>query len=77
VPTVVVLISKGQLLTVHCDREDVFLVAKLRNAGICGVCPSKASADTLIAKLQGEQARIGRYIGDAEPLSAIPRQCRC
>jgi hypothetical protein len=61
---VVVLLKDTDLQTILCEPEDIFLVARTRNAGICGVFPDQASANEKITNWYGEQSRIGRYIGD-------------
>ena len=64
------LTQQGTIPNGSLRPRERFVVARIRNAGICGVYPSKAGADTLIAKLQGEQARIGGYIDHAEPANS-------
>jgi hypothetical protein len=49
---VTVLLRQGLLETVECPREDVFLVARLRNAGICGVFEDHETAQEYIEKHQ-------------------------
>jgi hypothetical protein len=54
---VVILLSRGALQSVSCEADDVFVVAKARNAGICGVFPNQADADARICELKMEQFR--------------------
>jgi hypothetical protein len=54
---VVILLSRGVLQSVSCEADDVFVVAKARNAGICGVFPTQADADARIYELKMEQVR--------------------
>ena len=49
----VVLLKNEQLTAVGCDSRDVFLVAKSRDSGICGVFASRGLADRFIAGLRG------------------------
>jgi hypothetical protein len=49
---IVVLLKNEQLTAVGCDRTDVFLVAKSRDAGICGVFDNRSLADQFIARLR-------------------------
>jgi hypothetical protein len=55
---------------VACDREDIFRIARVRQAGICGVFDDLASAQAFIAKLYGEQVRIGRPRASAAEASS-------
>lgn len=61
----VVLLKHGIMEAVECHRDDVFLLARLRNAGICGVFESPAEAEQFIERhrlpLRDEEA--GRGIG--------------
>ena len=51
--------AKGELQVVQCQREDVFLVARVRNAGICKVLDTKPDADAFVLAMRGEQNRLG------------------
>lgn len=48
---VVVLLKNGELEAVECQDQDLFLVARVRDAGICGTFDDRASANAFIAKL--------------------------
>jgi len=52
VTSVAVFLRQGSLEAVECPREDVFLLARLRNAGICGVFEDRESALRYIEKHQ-------------------------
>ena len=48
----VVLLKQGAFEAVACREEDVFRLARLRNAGICGVFDDLATAETFIETQQ-------------------------
>ncbi len=48
----VVLLRNQQLTAVGCDSRDVFLLAKSRDSGICGVFANPSLAKQFIAKLR-------------------------
>ncbi len=52
-----VLLKDGELVAVTCQRSRVFQLAKLRDAGICGVFETQASAEKFIDKLSEQQQR--------------------
>ena len=49
----IVLLKQGSFETVECSLEDVFLVARLRSAGICGVFENRTRAEEFIDSLSG------------------------
>ncbi len=54
-----VLLARGELDVLLCDREDVFLAARIRNAGICKVFENKDEAEEFVDRLLIEQERNG------------------
>ena len=48
----VALLKNERFTTVACDRADVFLIARFRESGICGVFENRSSAEHFIAKLR-------------------------
>lgn len=56
---VVVLLKHGIMEAVECPRDDIFLLARLRTAGICGVFEDREAASAFIKKhsLQPVQPR--------------------
>ena len=46
----VVLLKQGIMEAVDCPRDDIFLLARLRNAGICGVFDNRETAAAFIKK---------------------------
>jgi hypothetical protein len=55
---IVVLLTNGDLEAVECQDQDVFLLARIRNAGICGTFEDCAGAAAFIAKLHAQQKNI-------------------
>ena len=56
---VVVLLKDGNLEAVECQHQDeIFLAARIRNAGICGTFADRVGATAYIAKLLAEQHKI-------------------
>lgn len=55
-----VLLKDGNLEAVECQQKDIFLAARIRNAGICGTFADRAGAMAYIAKLRAEQQTIAR-----------------
>jgi hypothetical protein len=55
---VVVLLKNGELEAVECQDQDLFLVARVRGAGICGTFDDRASANAFIAKVHTQQQSI-------------------
>jgi hypothetical protein len=47
---VVVLLKHGVLEAVDCESDEVFLLARVRNAGICGVFDDRRTAQAYIDK---------------------------
>jgi hypothetical protein len=52
-------LKDGELSWVDCGTEDIFLVAKVRAAGICSTFPDRAAAEMFISSLKREQTRNG------------------
>ena len=48
----VVLLKNGKFDLVDCAREDIFVVARIRNAGICGVFEDRRKAEAFIDQLK-------------------------
>jgi hypothetical protein len=47
---VVVLLKHGNLEAVECESDEVFLLARVRGAGICGVFEDRQTAEIYINK---------------------------
>jgi hypothetical protein len=58
---VVVLLKNGELEAVECQDQDLFLVARVRSAGICGTFDDRPSAVAFIAKLHAQQRNIAGW----------------
>ena len=43
-----ILVKDGVLQTIECARADVFHIARARDAGICGVFPTRTEADFFV-----------------------------
>ena len=57
VRTVVVLLKNGQFDLVECAPEDIFVVARIRNAGICGVFDNRIKAQKFVDEQGPEPPR--------------------
>lgn len=55
---VVVLLKNGELAAVECPEQDLFLMAQVLGAGICGTFDDRPSATAFIAKLRAQQRSI-------------------
>lgn len=53
----VVLLAKGRLVVEPCERNDVFTVARKKDAGICKVFDDPAEANEYVRELKQEQVR--------------------
>jgi hypothetical protein len=56
---VAVLLRDGDFEAVECPREDLFLTARVRQAGICGVFDDREAAHAFIDRLRQERLRLG------------------
>lgn len=65
---VVVLLKNGELEAVECQDQDFFLVARVRDAGICGTFDDRPSATAFIEKLRRQQSGLAGWpSASAEP----------
>jgi hypothetical protein len=60
----VVLLKQGDLEAVECQPQDIFLLARIRQAGICGVFDRRHEAEAFIAKTREQQRTILATRGD-------------
>jgi hypothetical protein len=58
---VVVLLKNGKLEAVECPDRDIFLLARLRDAGICGAFNDRPAAKAFIAQLHAQQRTIAGW----------------
>lgn len=54
----VVLLKQGDLEAVDCQSQDIFLLARVRQAGICGVFDRRQEAEAFIARTRDQQRTI-------------------
>jgi hypothetical protein len=52
---ILVLLKKGGFELVTCKREDVFTIAHIRQAGICGLFEDHMTADAYVEGLRSAQ----------------------
>jgi len=50
--SILVLLKKGGFELVRCEREDVFTIARVRKAGICGLFDDPISAEAYVEGLR-------------------------
>jgi hypothetical protein len=62
---VVVLVKHGNMEAVECPRDEIFLLARVRGAGICGVFETSKDAQDFI-----EKHRLARGEDDAAGANA-------
>jgi len=53
--SILVLLKKGGFELVRCEREDVFTIARVRKAGICGLFDDHMSAEAYVEGLRCAQ----------------------
>ena len=53
--SILVLLKKGGFELVRCEREDVFTIARVRKAGICGLFDDPMSAEAYVEGLRCAQ----------------------
>lgn len=63
-----VLLKHGELEAVECDRDEIFVLARIRGSGICGVFDHLSDAETYISKHRlprdgGTDPRTNKAVG--------------
>lgn len=61
---VVVLLKHGVLEAVDCESDEVFLLAKVKNAGICGVFDDRSAAQAYIDKHRLPAVQLQKGLSD-------------
>lgn len=62
---VLVLLKQGALEAVECESDDVFVVARVRDAGICGVFDDHKEAEAYMDRhrlpMKAPQSRLNAH----------------